>query len=286
MDPTPISLLSQRFPQILLPVEKNEKDTPEYKDAVLRGKPVSNDLRFICSQEDTLETVETPVGKVDVLYLANRADFEHALQALAYRCEPVDIPASVGANTIRGLINWQKIRSHKQDYILSGGTDWNEEFKWLTSNKKNYLDTLILLSSGNYSALPAVAVGLPEDDWKEKSLTIRKYHELTHYVCRSLYPEDADPIRDEVIADMVGIIAAFGHYDPELAKAFLGIDGGQFRNGGRLAHYIESDRLLAATTIAIELIEELASKNIGLNDRGIFDLMLSLSHEYYREVNI
>ena len=277
--------LLSRYPQLALPIALNEKDTPEYKDAVLRGKPVFREPEFIGSPEDSLTSVDTPVGTVDVLYLANREDFEHALRALAYRCEPVDIPASVGANTVRGLINWQKIREHKQHYISAGGTDWGEEFKRFTSNKKNYLDTIIILSGGNYSALPSNAVGLSENVWREKSYLIRKYHELTHFVCRTLCPENIEPVRDEVIADMIGMVAAFDHYDPELAKQFLGIDGARFRSGGRLSHYVENDKLSDAMTTATDLIEKLASENAGSDNHNIFDLMLTIIHEYYGEAN-
>lgn len=284
MDISLISQLSQRFPQLALPIAINEKDTPEYKDTVLRGKPVFREPEFIGSPEDSLSVIETPVGNVEILFLGNRQDFEHALRALAFHCEPVDIPGSVGANTIRGLINWQKIRSHKQEYILSGGRDWNEEFKKFTSNKKNYLDTIILLSSGYYSAIPASEVNLSENDWRTKSVIIRKYHELTHYVCRSLYPQDVEPIRDEVIADMIGLMAAFDHYDSSLAKRFLGIEGAEFHRGGRLMHYTKNDNLSVAMKSAKNLIEDLASKRFDYNNHDIFDLMLAIIHEYYREV--
>lgn len=283
MDISLISQLSQRFPQLALPIAINEKDTPEYKDTVLRGKPVFREPEFIGSPEDSLSVIETPVGNVEILFLGNRQDFEHALRALAFHCEPVDIPGSVGANTIRGLINWQKIRSHKQEYILSGGRDWNEEFKKFTSNKKNYLDTIILLSSGYYSAIPASEVNLSENDWRTKSVIIRKYHELTHYVCRSLYPQDVEPIRDEVIADMIGLMAAFDHYDSSLAKRFLGIEGAEFHRGGRLMHYTKNDNLSVAMKSAKNLIEDLASKRFDYNSHDIFDLMLAIIHEYYRE---
>ena len=284
MDISLISQLSQRFPQLALPIAINEKDTPEYKDTVLRGKPVFREPEFVGSPEDSLSVIETPVGNVEILFLGNRQDFEHALQALAFHCEPVDIPGSVGANTICGLINWQKIRSHKQEYILSGGRDWNEEFKKFTSNKKNYLDTIILLSSGYYSAIPASEVNLSENAWRTKSVIIRKYHELTHYVCRSLYPQDVEPIRDEVIADMIGIMAAFDHYDSYLAKRFLGIEGAEFHRGGRLMHYTKNDNLSVAMKSAKNLIEDLASKRFDYNSHDIFDLMLAIIHEYYREV--
>ncbi len=215
--------LINRFPQLALPIQHGQKNTPEYKKAVLRGEPLCREPDFICSPKDKLETVETPVGKAEILFFAHREDFEHALRALAYRCEPVEIPASVGASTIRGLIDWEKIRAHKTEYLAEGGKNWSEEFKHFTADKTNYLDTIILLSKGNYSAVPARFVGLAEYEWDEKSLIIRKYHELTHFVCRTLCPHDIEPIRDEVIADLIGLVAAFDHYDPLLAKRFLGI---------------------------------------------------------------
>ena len=286
MNASPVSRLAARYPQLLLAIEEHAKDTPEYKDVVLRGKPVFGEPDFLGSPEDELSTVDTPVGRVDVLTLGNRADFEHALRALAYRCEPVEIPASVGASTIRGLINWQKIREHRESFLAAGGTDWGEEFKHFTADKKNYLDSIILLSSGFYSALPPSAAGLPEGEWREKSHVIRKYHEITHFVCRSLCPRDIEAIRDEVIADCIGLTAAFGCYDAALAKRFLGIEEGVFRSGGRLSHYAEPETLPEAAAAASALIEKLASRESGARGQDIFDTLLALIHEYYREANV
>ena len=277
--------LGLRFPQLLLPIARQEKDTSEYREAVLRGKPVLREPAFRGSPEDRLESVQTPVGRVDVLILGEREDFVHALRALAYRCEPAEIPDAVGASTVRGLINWEKIRAHRQRYLDAGGTDWGAEFKRFTAEKKNYLDTLILLSSGPYSALPAQALGLTEEAWREKSLMIRKYHELTHFVSRSLYPGNIDAIRDEVIADRVGLLAAFGRYDPELARQFLGIRDGSFHDGGRLSHYAEGERLPEAVKAAAKLIERSAEEEMGAGDAPIFDRMLRILHQYCAEAD-
>ena len=281
---TPLNELILRYPQLVLPITMDEKNTPEYKKAVLRGEPVCREANFICSPEDKLETVETTVGKVEILYLAHREDFEHALRALAYRCEPVEIPASVGASTIRGLINWEKIRVHKTEYFDKGGSNWSEEFKHFTAKKSNYLDTIILLSKGNYSAVPAHCVGLTEYEWDEKSLIIRKYHELTHFVCRTLYPKNIEPIRDEVIADLIGLVADFDLYDPLLAKRFLGIESGAFQEGGRLSHYTDGGNLEAAAKKAGELIDQLAERVNRIENRSIFDLLKLIIQEYMNEV--
>ena len=275
MNPTehPLIILSRRYPQLLLPVRTGMRDTPEYKAAVLEGNRPAGEPDFTMQAADTLTVVDTPVGPAEVLYLADRGDFEHALRALAYRCEPVEILPSVGASTIRGLINWEKIRRHKSEYLLSNGTDWDAEFERFAADKANYLDSLLLLSGGEYSAVPAAEVGMEPEAWCEKSLTIRKYHELTHFVCRGLRPEDVDAVRDEILADLIGLAAAFGRYDPALARRFLGIESGVCRPGGRLSHYTTPEELPAAVQRAGGLIEEYARRIESLAKEDVFALL-------------
>ena len=274
MKESPLIKAANRYPQLRLPIRCGMKDTEEYKDTVLRGKPVFRELQFNFSPDDSLTSVETPVGKAEILYLADRDDFVHALRALAHRCEPVEIPASVGASTVRGLINWEKISAHKKVYLARGGNDWAAEFKRFTANKNNYLDSIILLSAGEYSATPAETVGLEPKEWLERSLVIREYHELTHFVCRQRYPNDIDAVRDEVIADMIGMIAAFGEYDPDLAKRFLGTEGDSYRVGGRLSHYTEESKLPEAVATANQLIDQCARQVKTMEKGDAFALLL------------
>ena len=91
-----------------------------------------------------------------------------------------------------------------------------------------------MLSTGPYSA-----VQVSDPDWLQKSQVIRKYHECTHFICRNLYPEKTDAVRDELIADAIGIYAAYGRYDANLARLFLGIKDGKY-TGGRLENYVSS----------------------------------------------
>ena len=272
----PITILSARYPQLLLPIRAGMRNTEEYKNAVLRGEPVEAGPDFRTTPEDSLERIDTPAGTAEVLYLADRADFEHALQCLAYRCEPMDILPSVGASTIRGLINWEKIRQHQREYLLAGGTDWSAELKRFTADKANYLDTLLLLSRGEYSAVPAAELGMDEREWLERSLTIRKYHELTHFICRNRRPDDIDAVRDEIIADMIGLLAAFGRYDTALARRFLGIETGECRPGGRLSHYTKPEELPDAVKRADRLIDEYAARIAPLPCGDVFALLLQI----------
>lgn len=218
-----LDILAKRYPQILLPVQKGMRETEEYKNVCLRGQECNRPITFSKDPEDKLETVNTPAGDVEVLSLRKRDDFVHMCQCLGNKCEPVEIPDSTGAMALFGLNNWDKVRA---------GLD-------------NYKDSFIILSSGNYSNVSNIdiknitngEIDLDEQAWTNKSIIIRKYHELTHFVMRKTYPDDISFIRDELIADCIGLICAFGCFDVRLLKLFLGIEEDTYRQGGRLQNY-------------------------------------------------
>ena len=267
MSTHPIEILSERFPQLLLPVREGMNQTEEYKSAVLRGEPVRRNPEFSMNPADGLESFPTPAGEAEILYLESREDFEHALRALAYRCEPKPIPASLGATAISGLIDWGKLRAHEDDFA---------EF---ISDKKNYLSSLIILSSGEYSAVSAADVGLDESEWRKKSVVIRRYHELAHFVSGRLFPQNKEAVRDEVIADLIGILAAFGHCREDLSKLFLGIEGEEYRPGGRLENYVAADSIESVTLRAKKLVSELCAF-AGKNYSGdVFDFLIKVETE-------
>lgn len=239
-----LDILARRYPQILLPVQEGMKNTDEYKNVCLRGEKCERPITFSKDPKDSLETVETPAGSVEVLSLRKREDFVHACQCLGNKCEPVEIPDSTGAMAIFGLNNWDKVRA---------GMD-------------NYKDSFIILSSGNYSnvnnkdvySITNTEIDLSEEEWIEKSITIRKYHELTHFVMRKTYPDDISFIRDELIADCIGLICAFNYFDTRLLKLFLGIEGETYREGGRLQNYEGGDKKNIPEVL--KMIDELKNK--------------------------
>lgn len=218
-----IQILARRYPQILIPCSNGVSKTEEYKNICLRGEKCNYPITFSMDEKDSLETINTPAGDVEVLLLRKREDFVHACRCLGNKCEPVDVPDSTGAMAIFGLNNWDKVRQGFNDYK----------------------DSFIILSSGNYSNVSNEdiykesngEIDLDEEEWIEKSITIRKYHELTHFVMRKKYPDDINFIKDELIADAVGLIAAFGVFDIRLLKLFLGIESNTYREGGRLQNY-------------------------------------------------
>lgn len=218
--------LAKTYPQITLPIKEGISETEEYRNICLRGEDSPYPIDFILSDYDSLDLINTQAGEVNAVSMFEREDFVHMVRSLAYKCEPVDIPASTGAMSIFGLNNWDKVRQGLDDYK----------------------DRIIILSSGPYSnvnnkdvfKVTNGEIDLSLDEWRLKSIIIRKYHEITHIVMRKLYPDDIKPLRDELLADMVGLLAAFSKYDDRLAKLFLGLESKDYRIGGRLENYSEN----------------------------------------------
>ena len=231
-----LAALAGEYPQLYLNPDSDAQEF--YRRVVLRGEePETTRLdHYRGSEFDRMETVDTPAGPVRVVTLGDRRDFELVLRGLmaAKNGPKAPIPASQGAAMLT-VFNWPRIRAHLAAFPEE---EQAAEFKRFTSVKENYLDMLVVLSRGPYSGVPATAVGLSEEEWLARSDTIRRYHELTHVICRRLYPDDIDPIRDELIADAVGLYAAFGRFDPETEKRFLGIKDGRYV-GGRLENYTD-----------------------------------------------
>ena len=219
----------------------------------LQGEtPESRDLsHFLGDPQDRSEIVETPAGPVVVVSLGNRADYEIFVRCMMAAKEgpKAPIPASQGASTLVAF-NWPRIYAHKRQFMEeqhAAGVedpDWSGEFRRFISVPANYQDLLVVLSWGPYSNVSAAEAGQAEETWLETSYAIRKFHELTHVICRRLYPERIEAVWDELVADAVGIYAALGDYDAALEKRCLGITGDRY-TGGRLENYCDNAAQLA-----------------------------------------
>ena len=78
-------------------------------------------------------------------------------------------------------------------------------------------------------------LGLPDEaDWEEKSLILRRGHECTHYFTKQTYGITNNILHDEIMADFIGMIEAFGFYKAEWFLRFMGIIEG---SGDRLSFY-------------------------------------------------
>lgn len=277
---TPIAQYLWKYPQLSLPVSEGMSKSPEYL-AIVRKGILPSEPTFPLQETGLEETdiIDTPSGPAEVLYLPNREIFEYFVHVLGYRCEPVPIPASMGSMMISGINNWRKIEAHKKEYLSAGGTDWKTEFREFTGKQENYKDVVLLISRGNYSALSAQDAGFKEEEWLEKSRTIRTYHELSHFVSRKLFPQNKEPLRDEIVADSIGILAAFGCYDELLAKKVLGIEKETYRAGGRLENYVENEQLQKEALRAKRIIEELNQFYTGQGKMTPFELLLAAEEE-------
>lgn len=253
--------LAADYPQLYL---NPDIDTQEaYRRVVLRGEePEAKSLaHYRGDPADREEVMETPAGSVRVVTLGNRQDFELALRGLMAAKDGPEavIPESQGAAMLT-VFNWPRIHAH---LALYPEEERAAEFKRFTAVRENYIDMLVVLSRGPYSHVDAAAVGETEAEWLDHSDTIRRYHELTHVICRRQYPGDVALIRDELVADVVGLIAAYGRFDPETEKLFLGIRDGRY-TGGRLGNYTDRpEELAGAVCAALERIRAMMDKQAG-----------------------
>ena len=278
-----LPVMAKSFQQ--LDLAPRPEGNPHYREVVLAGEdaPQKDLSHFFMDERDTSVFLDTPAGEVRAVTLHDRRDFETALNCIGNKTRTAEIPATQGASILDGVISWPKINAHQEEY-LKKADDWDEEFARFTADKKNYTEALILLSYGPYSAVPAEAAGLTEEEWNRYSDTIRRYHECTHFVCRRLYPDQINAIWDELAADAAGITAAFGHYDLALAERFLGIRGEHYTKG-RLENYAKTKTPAELDVLAAEIhgilkkIEALLKEHEG---KPVFDLVLLLE-EHQKE---
>ena len=294
---TVIGQLAEIYPQLFLDPDK--AGIEEYKACVTKGeRPAECSLsHFVMDEKDCVESIETPAGTAQVVTLYDRSDFEVFVRCmLAARKGPEEkVPATMGAVTLVAF-NWPRINAHREKFFeeqKAAGVpvpDWSAEFRRFTSVKENYQDLLIVLSCGPYSNVgadrvnelltTAGRVAVSDEEWREISGNIRKYHELTHFVCRKLYPDKIDVIWDELVADAVGIYGAFGEYSRDIEELFLGITDERY-TGGRLENYTEDgtdlDDLAARIDSVLRVFETVISSSRGA---GTFDMMIRLEALY------
>ncbi len=168
----------------------------------------------------------TPVGRIPVIECRSDADFIRLRQSIRSRCEPVPVPDSQGADIIKNYNNWARVNMHREN----GG---------IPKDPAMYRDYLILLSHRYYSGSAPNVASLDKQAWREKSMLIRREHEASHYMTQRYYHSAKNEIHDEIIADFMGLTAAFGEYDPTKFLAFIGLENyPDYRRGGRLELYL------------------------------------------------
>ena len=266
--------LAADYPQLYLNPDTDTQET--YRRVVLRGEePEAKSLaHYRGDPADREEIADTPAGQVRVVTLGNRQDFELALRSLmAAKDGPLTpIPESQGAAMLT-VFNWPRIHAHLAAFPEE---ERAAELKRFTAVRENYIDTLVVLSRGPYSHVDAADVGETDAAWLDHSDTIRRFHELTHVICRRQYPGDVAPIRDELVADAVGLIATYGRFDPMLERRFLGIDDDGRYIGGRLANYTDTpETLTGAVCAALESIKTVVEDNPAAEPFALIGTLMS-----------
>jgi hypothetical protein len=257
-----VETLRVRFPQLRFPVSAGLSRTEPYRRATLRGEfeaaaPFAPGLVLECPERVRLDIVTTLGGRIPVLTVGARRDFEALVCALTARNEPIVVPPSMGACLVSGLINWDRVARHRQAWCRDTTNEaaWPQEFERMSRHRDLYQDRLIILSSGSYSAVSADRMGLTAEQWADRSLAIRREHEGMHYLTCRLFGRIRQHPLDEVLADFVGLLAAFGRYEAHDALAFLGLQAfPAIDPRGRLVNYTTSVISDAATSVVAELI--------------------------------
>jgi hypothetical protein len=243
-----VAALRERFAQLRFPIAEGMSREPAYRAATLRGEFAEAEafapgLVLRRPEAVTLAIAPSAAGRVPVIVAGDRADFEALVRAFTERNEPAEVPASMGACLVGGLINWHRIAIHREQWAreAADGSDaaWAAEFKALVPQKARYQDRLVLLSAGPYSAVPAEECGGPADGWPARSVAIRREHELFHYFTYRRFGRIRTHVFDELLADFAGLVRADGEYRAGLALRFLGLDRlPAIRPDGRILNYV------------------------------------------------
>lgn len=222
----PAEQLAWRYPQLTLAPQSGLSKQAAYKDIVEWGY-LPEEAASPFRENPAIIFVQTPIGLEEVVLFSCREDFVYFVQVMCCRCEPVPLEASTCAAWAEGVNNWRRIHQHKQQYMQAEtNPDWPEEFKNFTMNGENYKERLLAVAVGGIGGLKGSEVGMAEGRWKEVSLLLRMFRELTYFAASRLFPERRNREWLGPMADCIGLLYATGGYDTELAKKLLTVQEG------------------------------------------------------------
>lgn len=257
--------LRQNLVQLNFPVNAGMSKNSNYQLATRSGAdtsamPEATGVELEEPGKLKIYLYQTLSGKIPVIQVNNRNDFETLVRVFAHRNEPVLIPPSMGACMIKGYNNWDRVKKYKDKWLSDNGYQetpdllWRLEFEKIKSQTELYRDSFLILSDKEYSNVPAEMLGIADDEWRRLSLVLRREHEATHYCTLRFWGSARNHLLDELIADYMGLVAATGRYRAHWFLCFMGLeDYPAYRTGGRLANYLK-DRQLSG-----EAFEELKS---------------------------
>ena len=112
-------------------------------------------------------------------------------------------------------------------------------FTMQTRAKPIFRHRVLLLNRAPYSNIPAETMGLGKEDWLERSHRLRMRHECAHYETLRIFDDMQNHALDEILADALGQIAAFGSFDGDRQRIFFGLKRGEDICTGRLSFYCQ-----------------------------------------------
>lgn len=184
--------------------------------------------------------VQTLAGKLPAIYTENHDDFVALSSFLSGKSEIKKLPVTVNAFTIP-----VKIRGNRH--------------------------RMILLNKAPYSNISADKLNLNSEDWIEKSKKIRCRHESAHYETLRFFGGMKNHALDEILADTLGQIAAFGNFSANRQRLFFGLNGSECT--GRLQFYCQKvspedrEKIYKAVDAVLDKIE---SEIAGCTELEIF----------------
>lgn len=267
--------LRERLPQLRFPVAAGMSEREAYRAATRKGVMPTDEVG-----DATGLPVHDPggielglhaaiAGTVPVVAVATRQDFVLLVQALCHRNEPRPVPDSMGACIVTGYNNWDRVHAYRRRWESAhpgaGAADWSEEFSRLQQDKRLYQDRFVILSRGPYSNVGGTEAGFSEPEWSERSFAIRREHECTHYFTLRVFGALGNNLHEELVADFVGLIGAFGRFRADLALRFLGLESFPvLRAGGRIENYRGTPPLSAG---AFAALARLVHRGVGNLER-------------------
>ena len=294
--------MAQRYNQLYLTPKKGISETGVYTDIVHYGKTppevavkMNEGLSgFKCSKYDKLFSETTPAGKVDIVYIHERSDFERFIQIMAYRGEPANVSSSLESAEIVGITNWRKIEQHMNEYIDHGGNElsWRDELRKFRGEKKNYQDTLIIISNCDYSGVNADEAGFGELVWNQLSLKIRIYNACALYTCRRIYKKCNSILLEEIFGDCVGMLFALNKYDTSLARKFMGVSGKKYNGVGRLKSLVlgmddvDIDKVAVNVSTVIDKVGTCVKKMISSGVTDYYEILSGLEEKANTYISI
>lgn len=293
-----LAALQGRLVQLCFPIRAGMSQSVTYLAATRKGTPVeglaeATGLKLKAPDQLQLRLYSSPAGRIPLLITACREDFTSLVQALIYRNEPEPVPEAMGAAIVAGYNNWDRVRRHRQAWEQAQGWGgmWAQEFSRLLQNKALYQDTLIILSDGPYSGVSATELGLPEQEWRQLSLIIRREHECAHYLTRRAFNTMQNNLFDELLADYLGLVAALGCFRADWFLRFMGLESyPAYRQGGRLQNYRGQPPLSDGAFRVLQALVKSAAENLETLDARLrrdpagLDIFLALTHLTLEEI--